>query len=141
MQREINLTQIRCSEKVYAGGGIDEAADHLRKNVQSKLVLFTNSKSKTFKYVAALERKLDEAELPVPVDVVHIHGSLLKMEKFWRVRLFCHKLDDSGDADLRALVGTSAVHVGIDNNAINMVICFEFPRDLATAFCTTRSHS
>ena len=56
------------------------------------------------------------------------------MEKFWRVRLFCHKIDDSNDANLRALVGTSAVNVGIDNDAIDMVIRFELPRDLATAF-------
>ena len=134
MQREINLTQICCGKKAYAGAGIDEAIDHLRKNAQSKLVLFTNSKRNSFKFVAALERKLDEAKLPVPVDVLHIHGSLLKMEKFWRVRLFCHKIGDSGDANLRALVGTSAVNVGIDNDAIDMVIRFEFPRDLATVF-------
>ena len=83
--------------------------------------------------MAALERKLDEAKLLLPIDVVRIHGSLLKMENFWCVRLFCHKIDDS-DVNLQALVGTSAVNVGIDNDAIDMVICFEFPRDLATAF-------
>ena len=134
MQREINLTQICCGKKTYAGAGIDKAVDHLRNSARGKLVLFTNSRSNLFKYVVALERKLDEAKLPLPVDVLHIHGSLLKMEKFWRVRLFCHESDDSVDTNLRAMVGTSAVNVGIDDSAIDMVLCFEFPRDLATAF-------
>ena len=106
MQREINLTQIFCTKKAYAGDRVEKAVEYLRKNAESKLVLFTNSKVDSFKYVAALERKLDEAKFLVPVDVVHIHGALLKMEKFWCVRLFCHKINDSNDDNLRALVGT-----------------------------------
>ena len=68
----------------------------------------------------------------------HLSGAWHKMHRpVYRDSVtifFCHKIDDSGDANLRALVGTSAVNVGIDNNAIDMVICFEFPSDLATAF-------
>ena len=40
-QREINLMQICCTKKVYAGEGIEKAVDYFRENVQSKLVLFT----------------------------------------------------------------------------------------------------
>ena len=49
MQREINLVQICCTKKAYAGDGVEKAVEHLRKNVQSKLVLFTNPKVDSFK--------------------------------------------------------------------------------------------
>ena len=106
-----------------------------RSSAQGKVVIFTNSKKKSLVFVDSLEKKIDEANLPVPVGVLHIHGALLNTEKFWRIWLFCYPhTNDELNTNIRGLAGTNTVNVGIDDNLIELVIRFKFPRDLSTVF-------
>ena len=115
--------------------GVGNAVSFLSDSTAGKMAIFTNSRSRSFNYVRHLEKKLDEAGMELDVDVIHIHGSLLKAEKFWRVRLFCHSRESVDlDANFRAMVGTNAVNAGIDNNELNLVLRFEMARGLPTAF-------
>jgi len=129
------MRQQVCNKNDYAQRGLDHAVDLFRLSAQGKVVIFTNSKKKSFVFVDSLEKKIDEANLPLPVDVLHIHGSLLKTEKFWNIQLFCHPpTNDELDANICGLVGTNVVNVGIDDDLIQLVIRFEFPHDLPTVF-------
>ena len=79
------------------------------------------------------ERKCDEAN--IDSDAIHIHGSLSKHEKFWRIRLFCgNASDDLQELNLRMLFSTNASNVGIDDKDIVFGIRYEWPRDLPTYF-------
>ena len=119
----------------YVKLGLEKVVDFFRESAEGKAVVFTNSKLRSFTYARALERKIDEAKLSAHVDIFHVHGSLLKTEKFWRIRLFCNPPDGNVvDANIRGLVGTNAVNVGIDDRLIEFVERFEFARDLLTAF-------
>ena len=134
-QREIEMTQRACIGGDYVKAGLLDAVRHFQASDLGKVAIFTNSRYRSFVIAQALEKKIDEAELDRPVDLMHIHGALLSSEKFWRVRLFCHPpAPNELDANLRGLVGTAAVNVGIDDDLLNLIIRFEFPRDLLTAF-------
>ena len=122
-QREIRMRKQVCNKNNYSMRGLDHAVDLFRSSAQGKVVIFTNSKKKSFVFVDSLEKKIDEANLPLPFDVLHIHGSLLKTEKFLRIRLFCHPpTNDELDANILGLVGTNAANVGIDDDLIQLVI-------------------
>lgn len=134
-QREIEMTQRACLRADYVKTGLLEAVRHFQASERGKAAIFTNSRARSHDIARALERKIDEAGMERPVDLMHIHGALLSSEKFWRVRLFCHPpAANELDANLRALVGTAAVNVGIDDDLLDLIIRFEFPRDLPTAF-------
>ena len=134
-QREIRMMQQVVNKNDYVKLGLEKVVDFFRESTEGKAVVFTNSKLRSFTYARALERKIDEAKLSAHVDIFHVHGSLLKTEKFWRIRLFCDPPDGNVvDANIRGLVGTNAVNVGIDDRLIEFVERFEFARDLLTAF-------
>ena len=113
--------------------GISILASYLRDHDTGKVVLFCNSKVKSFQYVADLERKLDEAK--ESADILHIQGDLHKQEKFWRIRLFCGNVaEEIDELNFRGLVSTNASNVGIDDNTIKLVVRFGWSRDLCTCF-------
>ena len=134
-QREIRIRQQACNKNDCALCGLDHAVDLFQSSAKGKVVIVTNSKKKSFVFVDSLEKKTDEANLPVPVDVLHIHESLLNTENFWHIWLFCHPTaNDELDTNIHVLVGTNAVNVGIDDDLIELVISLVFPCDLPTVF-------
>jgi hypothetical protein len=78
-----------------------------------------------------LEQKLDEMQLNI--DVIHINGMLHKIDKFWRIRLFCDETHIR-EANFRVLVKTNAANVGIDKSLIALQMKFDWPCDLLTYF-------
>ena len=85
-QRDIAMEQLVCNPSDFVRVG-HERIIHFLKSEDGKAVCFCNSKFKSFHYVHEMERKLDEAG--EDIDCFHIHGSLTKYEKFWRIRIFC----------------------------------------------------
>ncbi len=55
------------------------------------------------------------------LDVIHIDGSLHKIDKFWRIHLFCDELQMT-EADFCVLVTTNAAKIGIDKGFIALQI-------------------
>ena len=83
----------------------------------------------------ALERKVNGAEMERPADLMYIHEMLVNLEKFRQVRVFCRLLaTGKTGANLHGMMRTASVNVGIDDDLLNLIICFEFPRDLSTVF-------
>ena len=131
-QRDIKMEQIICNKSDYIRLGHQLILDFLSERT-GKVVSFCNSKYKSFHYVSEAERKCDEAN--IDSDAIHIHGSLSKHEKFWRIRLFCgNASDDLEELNLRMLFSTNASNVGIDDKDIVFGIRYEWPRDLPTYF-------
>ena len=89
--------------------------------------LYCNSKVQTHKMVENLELKLDKQSLRV--DVVHIHGSLTKEDKFSHTKLFCGKLVVDG-YNPRIMVGTASADHGIDRPDGRLMINYEWPETL-----------
>jgi len=131
LQIEIRMRQVLVSRGGYVNKGLQQAADFLKDNDESKVAIFCNSKAKSFHYLSEFELKLDASG--VKPDVIHIHGDLDKHEKFWRIRLFCGTIDDEVDGvNIRALLATNAANVGIDDDRLDWNARFEFVRDLCT---------
>ena len=61
--------------------------EFLDQNCDSSVVIFCNSRTQSLHLLSHLNKKLDLAKLSV--DVLNINGSLDKMDKFWRIYLFC----------------------------------------------------
>jgi hypothetical protein len=95
------------------------------------VVIFCNSRKQLLHFSINLEKKLDQLKLPV--DILNISGSLDKIDKCWRIRLFC---DDcpSCQGRFRALVTTKTSDVGTDMHSIALQVRFKWPRDLLTYF-------
>ena len=81
-QREIRMHQRMCTTGDYTKHGIPIAVVFLCNTSTTKVAIFTNSKRRSFDYVRHLEHKIDEEKCARPIKVLHIHGSLLKAEKF-----------------------------------------------------------
>ena len=79
-QREIRIRQQACNKNDCALCGLDHAVDLFQSSAKGKVVIVTNSKKKSFVFVDSLVKKIDKANLLLPVDVLHIHGSLLKQK-------------------------------------------------------------
>ncbi len=62
----------------------------------------------------------------VSIDIININGSLDKIDKFWRIRLFCDN-HHSCQGIYRALVTTNASNVGIDKHSIALQVQFNGP--------------
>ena len=54
-------------------------------------LVFSAAKKKSYHLVKELERKLNAALLHI--DVLHVHGSLDKHEKFWFIQIFCAQIN------------------------------------------------
>jgi len=99
------------------------------KDNSHSICIFVASKKKSFDQLRELERKLNKAFSKV--DVIHVHGSLDKKEKFWFICIFCANIRVA-ELYARVLLATPAANIGIDNDRITLVINFGWPRDLLT---------
>jgi hypothetical protein len=63
--------------------------------------------------------------------MVHINGSLHKMDKFWRIHLFCDETHIS-DVGFCVLIMTNAANISIDKASIALQMGFDWPRNLLT---------
>jgi len=105
--------------------------DFLKDDNEHYACIFVGSKDKSHHLLNKLERKLNESLLPV--DIMHVHGSLDKNEKYWFMRIFCAKINIDKLA-ARVLLATSAGNVGIDNHLVTFVVSMGWPQDLCTYF-------
>lgn len=108
---------------------IDETVRVLDASEDGSAFLFANSKALTHRLLLALEKKMDEKH--VTSDVVHIHGSMNKDEKFGAINLFTGALVIT-DYDPRVLVATSSADLGIDRSDGRIVTIFEWPDSMST---------
>jgi hypothetical protein len=106
-------------------------ANFLQRNLDSSIVIFCNSRKQSQHFAVQLEKKLDLMKLSI--DVVNINGSLDKIDKFWRIRLFC---DDrqSSQGNLFALFTTNASNVVINKHSVAFQLRFEWTCNLFTYF-------
>jgi hypothetical protein len=89
-QREIEMRTYICSLKgQFVSRGLTMIAEFIRANPTKSVVVFCNSRRQSQHFRDHLERKLNKMKLNI--DVIHINGSLHKIDKFWRIRLFCDK--------------------------------------------------
>jgi hypothetical protein len=111
----------------FVSKGLNLVAEFLNSNHGSSVVVFCNSQNQLLHFLVHLEKKLDQQKLPV--DVLNINGFFDKIDKFWRIRLYC---DDchSCQGQFHALITTNASNIGIDKNSIAL----KWPRDLLTYF-------
>ena len=110
---------------------LDTVRDFIRDDDVHYACVFIDSKARSMKVLKELERKLDESLLKI--DVVHVHGSLDKNEKYWFIRIFCAGIDE---ADMRAkiLLATSAGDVGVDNHLVKFVLNLGWSKNLCAYF-------
>ncbi len=111
--------------------GLSMVTEFLQLNHDSCVVIFCNSRKLSQHFSFHFDKKLDQAKLTI--DIININGSLDKIDKFWRIRLFCDNCH-SCQGQFRALVTTNASNVGIDKHSIALQVRFEWPRDLLMYF-------
>ena len=70
---------------------LDDVVDFGREDDVHFACVFIGSKNKSLKVRLELERKLDEALLKI--DIVHVHESLSKDEKYWFILIFCQGIE------------------------------------------------
>lgn len=129
------MKQQVCNKNDYVKLGLEYVVTFFQESAESKANIFTNSKTRSFTYMSAIKRKIDKTKLSAQVDIIHVHGLLLKTEKLWRIGLCCDPPEGSViGTNMRGLAGVNAVNVGIDNDLLEFVIQFEFCRDLLAAF-------
>jgi superfamily II DNA/RNA helicase len=94
-QREIEMKLEMCSKKAqFVTNGLMLVADFLQQNLDSSIVIFCNSRKQSQHFAVQPEKKLDLMKLSI--NVVNINGSLDKLDKFWRIRLFCDDCHSRG---------------------------------------------
>ena len=71
--------------------------------------------------------------LRLAVNVVNINGSLDKIDKFWKIQLFCNN-QQTLRGQFWALVTTNALNVGIDKESFSLQIWFKWSRYLLIYF-------
>ena len=130
--REIKMRcHITSGKAQYVLRGLSKAAIFLQNHPSSSATTLCNSRKQSQHFRDNLEQKLNKMKLNV--DVLHINGTLHKVDKFWWIRLFCDETHICNH-DFRALVTTNAANVGIDKHLIALQMIFKFPRDLPTYF-------
>ena len=72
---------------LFVSKGLSIVTEFMDQNRDSSVVIFCNSRNQSLHLSSHLIKKLDTAKLSV--DVLNINGSLDKMDKFWRICLFC----------------------------------------------------
>jgi superfamily II DNA helicase RecQ len=122
-QQEIKMKLEMCSKRAQSvSKGLTLVADFLQHNLDNSVVIFCNSRKQSRHFAVQLEKKLDLMKLSV--DVVNINGSLDKIDKFWRIRLFCDD-DHSCQGKFCALITTNASNVGINKHSVALQVRFE----------------
>jgi superfamily II DNA/RNA helicase len=112
-----------CSSKVhFMSKGLLMVTDFLQDNRDSSVVIFCNSRKQLLHFSFHLGKKLDQVKLSI--DLLNINGSLDKIDKFWRIRLFCDNCHRR-QGHFRVLVTTNASNVGIDKHSIALQVRFE----------------
>jgi hypothetical protein len=87
-QHKIEMHTIIVGNKgQYVGKGLTYVANFLENHPSDSAVIFCNSCWQSQHFRDHLKRKLNQLKLNL--DVVHINGSFHKVDKFWRIRLFC----------------------------------------------------
>ena len=127
-QRNIEM-QFACSDQYVKR--LDRVVALVTDDDEGCVCVFVGSKDRSYHILAELERKLNEALQTV--DVMHVHGSLDKNEKYWFIRFFCAGINIP---ELRAkiLLATAAANVGIDHHLVILVLNLGWTRDLCTYF-------
>ncbi len=115
----------------YTAKGLLYVAKLLDKHPSKSVVLFCNSWRQSQHFCDHLEQKLNELKLNL--DVIHINGSLHKIDKFWCICLFCDEAHIS-NFDFRVLITTNTANIGIDKASIALQMWFDWPQDLLTYF-------
>ncbi len=99
-----------CSNKSqFVAKGFALVADFLLQNCDLSIVVFCNLWKQSQHFTTHLEKKLDLAELAI--DLINFSGALDKIDKFWRILIFCDNRH-SCQGRLCALVPTNAANVG-----------------------------
>jgi superfamily II DNA helicase RecQ len=119
-QCEIEMKLEVCSSKVqFVLKGLSMVTDFLQDNCNSSVFIICNSRKQSQHFSFHLSKKLDQLKLSI--DVLNINGSLDKIDKIWRIRLFC---DDCHccQGHFRALVMTNASNVRTDKLSIALQV-------------------
>jgi hypothetical protein len=121
-----------CSKKgQFVTKGLTMITDFLSRDQDKSVVVFCNSCKQSQHFSGQLEKKLEMAKLNV--DVLDINGPLVKINKFWWIRLFCDHCH-SCQGQFCALVTTNASNVGIDKHSMSLQVPLEWPWDLIMCF-------
>ena len=92
----------------YDSKGLSEAVKFIQDHPSSSATIFCNSRKQSQHFLDNLKRKPNEMKLNV--NVLHINGTLHKVDEFWWIRLFC---DETHIRNTRALVTTNAANIDI----------------------------
>jgi superfamily II DNA/RNA helicase len=132
LQRKIDIQTIIIGNKgQYGAKGVPYVAKFLEKHPSDSNIIFCNSCQQSQHFHDHLEHKLNKLKLNL--DVTLINGSLYKIDKFWRICLFCYDTHIR-DFDFCVLITTNAAKVGLDKASISLQLRFDLPRDLLTYF-------
>ena len=121
--------QFLCSQEYTKE--LNTVVDFVKDDDIHSACVFVGSKSRSHTLLEKLEKKLNAALLTI--DVIHVHGSLSKEEKYWLIRIYCARIDVAQLCS-RILLATSAANIGIDHNLAKLVLNMGWPRDLCTYF-------
>ena len=127
-QRNISM-EFKCSSEYTRS--LNQVVDFIKNDDDHYVCVFVGSKAKSHHVLEKLEYKLNEALSKV--DVIHVHGSLHKDEKYWLIRIYCAKIDVE-ELRGRILLAMPAANVGIDNDLAKLALHLGWPRDLCTYF-------
>ena len=121
---------IQMSQRVTSSytSELDSIVETLNKSSVDVAFVFINSKMRSFKIVKSLEDKLDLAN--IADDVIHLHGSLRKEEKFALINIVTGKVKVT-DVSPRSMVATSAADLGIDHSDCRAVFILEWPDSIS----------
>ncbi len=86
-QQEIEMRSYVASNKGHCvSKRLTLISQFIRDNPSASAVVFCNSRKQSQHLRGQLEHKLNELKLNI--DVMHINGTLHKIDRFWRIRLF-----------------------------------------------------
>jgi hypothetical protein len=121
-----------CSKKAqFVSKVLTLVADFFQRNLDSSIVIFCNSCKQSQHFAVQLEKKLDLMKLSV--DVVNINGSLNKIDKFLRIKLFCDNCH-SHQGKFHPLVTANASTFGINKHSVTFQVRFEWLCNLLRYF-------
>ena len=122
-KREIEMQlEIYLKKAQFVSKGLTFIVEFLTTNPSSSVVVFCKSRQQSLHLAQQLEKKLNQMMLSV--DGVNINGSLDKINKLWRIQLFC---DDchTRRGQFHILVTTHASTVGIDKHTVALQVRFK----------------
>jgi hypothetical protein len=124
-------SHITLNKGQYVLKGLTHISKFLHENRSSSAVVFCNCQSKLQHFRNNLEQKLNKMKLNIAV--IYIKESLHKIDKFWRIHLFCDNTHIC-KAHFRVLITTNAANIVIDKHSTALQMLFDWPRDLLRIF-------